>query len=203
MLSARDLSCARGELPLFESLSFDLQAGDILQVHGANGSGKTTLLRVLCGLGEPLSGTIYWQGEPISQAGEVYRAQLAYVGHSPGVKLELSPLENLRVASALSAGRPLEDPEGLLENLGLYGLEDLPARNLSAGQRRRLALARLVCSDARLWILDEPFTALDVRGVELIAELLRLHARDGGCAILTSHQRFEIDGCDVRELHLT
>jgi heme exporter protein A len=189
MLSVSYLSCVRGERRLFAGLRFDLAPGEWLHVQGENGSGKTTLLRAVVGLSPPAAGEIRWRGEPIRRLGEDYRREMLYLGHHGAVKEELTPLENLRLAAALD-GRSLDERESLaaLHRFGLKGREELPVRFLSAGQKRRVLLARLVTRNAPLWVLDEPFTALDVKAVDMLSALIAEHLRNGGLAILTSHQ---------------
>jgi heme exporter protein A len=189
LLSVSDLACIRGERRLFSGLAFDLAPGEWLHVQGENGSGKTTLLRALVGLSHPADGEIRWRGEPIRQLGEDYRREMLYLGHHGAVKEELTPFENLKLAAALD-GRTLDERESLtaLHRFGLKGREELPVRFLSAGQKRRVLLARLVTRNAPLWVLDEPFTALDVKAVDMLSGLIAEHLQQGGLAILTSHQ---------------
>jgi len=189
MLSVTDLACVRGERRLFSDLAFDLAPGEWLHVQGENGAGKTTLLRALVGLSPPAAGEIRWRGAPIGRLGEDYRRELLYLGHHGAVKEDLTPLENLRVAAALD-GRQLDERDTLatLHRFGFKGREELPVRFLSAGQKRRVLLARLVTRQATLWILDEPFTALDVKAVDMLSALIGEHLAAGGMAILTSHQ---------------
>lgn len=159
-------------------------------------------MRILCGLRRPDTGEIAWYGEPVSTQRERFLAQTAYLGHAPAIKLDLTPLENLRVASALHPVRGDSDPWHALRAVGLGGFEDVPARSLSAGQKRRVALARLLMTGALLWILDEPFTAIDVRGVREIEQLLTTHANQGGIVVLTTHHAADLDECRVQNLHL-
>ncbi len=163
-LSARALACVRGERRLFAGLDLRVDAGQWLHVRGENGVGKTSLLRMLAGLAKPAEGEIFWCGEPIAGATEQYHRSLLFLGHHDAVKDELSALENLDLAAALDGAR-LRSDEALaaLRRFGLKGREDLPVRCLSAGQKRRVLLARLVTRKAALWLLDEPFTALDAR----------------------------------------
>ncbi|MEO8058646.1 MAG: cytochrome c biogenesis heme-transporting ATPase CcmA [Burkholderiales bacterium] len=189
MLSATHLACSRGERLLFKDLSLALAPGAWLQVSGTNGAGKTTLLRTVVGLSEPEHGEVRWNGVPITECAETYRRALLYLGHHAAVKDELTPLENLRLANELD-GLPLADADALsaLQRMSLHGRGKLPTRWLSAGQKRRVLLARLLVRPATLWVLDEPFAALDTNAVALIGELLRAHLASGGMALLTSHQ---------------
>ncbi|MEK6662653.1 MAG: cytochrome c biogenesis heme-transporting ATPase CcmA [Pseudomonadota bacterium] len=201
MLEAAHLTCQRGERTLFTNLSFTLGAGELLQVAGPNGSGKTSLLKLLCGLSPPVAGEIHWQGAPAR--GEDFRRHLFYLGHQHAVKEELSALENLHISTDL-AGEPLTDEEALdaLERMGLAGREHLPAKVLSQGQKRRVALARLLVSKAPLWILDEPLTALDVGAVDLIQSRLAEHLAHQGMVVVTTHQALHVPGVTPRRIDL-
>ena len=201
MLSVSDLSGSRGERTLFSGLNFDLAPGQWLQVSGANGVGKTSLLRMLVGLSAPDSGTICWKNQPIGDQSDDYRAALLYLGHLCGLKDELTPLENLQLAQALD-GYPVDEGTALaaLARMGLRGREHLPVRVLSAGQKRRTVQARLLLRPASLWVLDEPFSALDGAGVQLLCGLIEGHLQAGGLAVLTSHQSIPMQG--GRELAL-
>src|SRR4051812_39950239 len=177
LLEARALECIRGERVLFRGLSLGLEAGDLLRVAGENGSGKTSLLRTVCGLLSPSEGEIRWRGEPISALREDFCRELVYIGHANALKDDLTALENLRLSLSLQGARcSPERPALALRELGLGGFEHLPARSLSQGQRRRVALARLLLSESLpLWILDEPFTALDTAAVEAVRTTLAAH----------------------------
>lgn len=203
MLEAVGLSARRGERRLFRDLNLCLQPGELLHVRGPNGSGKTTLLRTLCGLLHPESGEVRWQGTPIGSLGEDYRRKLLYCGHLPGLKGDLTGIENLAVAAAL-AGDPVREPDlwEALGRLGLAGFEDLPVRMLSQGQRKRVMLARLLLSRAPLWVLDEPFSALDQRAIALIEGLLVGHLERGGLVVLTTHQPVPLTSGRVAHLDL-
>jgi len=204
MLTATDLACVRGDRRLFAGLGFTLESGGRLHVTGANGSGKTSLLRILCGLSPAEAGEIRWQGETIADLGDEYRKTVLYLGHHNALKEELTALENLRTTAAL-AGVAVADAQGveLLERVGLAGREELPVRFLSQGQKRRVALARLLWSPASLWILDEPFVALDSAAVTWLAEIVSGHLRGGGMAVLTSHQEVAIGGGVAQTLKLS
>ncbi|MEP3562912.1 MAG: cytochrome c biogenesis heme-transporting ATPase CcmA [Marinobacter sp.] len=194
LLQAVGLECERDERLLFQNLSFSILPGTITRVEGPNGSGKTTLLRILAGLNDAWAGDLSWCGKSISQNRESYLRNMMYLGHRPGIKHLLTPLENLR---ALMAGRRPLDDDALMQALagtGLAGFEHVPCRNLSAGQQRRVALARLLIADEPLWILDEVFTAIDAGGVEAIENLLLQRAREGGAVIVTTHHDLDLPG---------
>jgi heme exporter protein A len=193
MLEAISLQCVRGERELFNNLSFSLGSGQMLLLSGPNGSGKTSLLRLLCGISPPASGEVRWQGESVlSRRGEYCRG-MTYLGHHNGVKEELTPLENLRMATAVADIVAGEDTiRAALDRVGLAGYEELPAKQLSQGQKRRVALARLLLAKAPLWILDEPLAALDVQAVALVEEVLAAHLAEGGLAVLTTHQPLNV-----------
>lgn len=188
---------------LFRGMSFQVQAGEILLVQGGNGRGKTSLLRLLTGLSTPLQGEIRWRGERIQSCRERYHAEMAYIGHVNGIKDDLTPLENLRIAAGL-AGRRLNESlaEQTLGRLGLARCLDLPARVLSFGQRRRVALAGLLTAGALLWILDEPLTGLDVHGVALLETLLHEHTDRGGLVVMTTHQPLSLTSARIRPLRV-
>jgi len=204
MLEGKDLACVRGDRTLFTRLDFTLGAGELLLVQGTNGSGKTSLLRMVCGLLTPAYGEIRWNGKRIDREREDYHAELAYFGHMPAIKEELSALENLDIACRL-AGQPasLDDAKDALEHLGLAHCLELPTKALSQGQRRRVALARLMLAKARLWVLDEPLTALDVGAARLVQTLIGTHLRAGGMALLTTHQPIAVDGIEPKLLQLS
>ncbi len=203
MLEADNLECVRGERRLFAGLNFRLEAGELLYLQGRNGSGKTSLLRMLIGLLPPESGEIRWQGQPIRKSGDEFRADLCYLGHLNAIKEELTPLENLLLSARL-ADETLSEDDALdaLEQVGLAGREDLACKYLSQGQKRRVALARLVKERRALWVLDEPFVALDVAAVAWLAGIISAHLQRGGLAVMTTHQPVDIPAGTVRELRL-
>ncbi len=193
----------RGDRKLFGGLDLSLSPGTFLQVTGPNGSGKTSLLRILCRLLEPAEGTIKWQGEDIRSLGEDYFTAVTYMGHRHGVKDELSAIENLRISNALNGVVvSVERAESVLERMGLAGRESLPARLLSEGQRRRVALARLLTCNTKLWLLDEVLTSLDKGAVALIRSLIEEHLAGGGIAIVATHQDLALATGSSRRLEL-
>jgi len=200
-LEVHALACERGERLLFRHLSFTLDAGQMLLVQGGNGQGKTSLLRLLAGLGRPDAGQVCWRGEPIARGRDSYHREMAYLGHANGIKDELDPAENLRFDNGLH-DRPFDIDRAIatLERLGLARCLGLPCRALSFGQRRRVALAALLLAEARLWILDEPLTGLDVHAVALVEGLIREHLQAGGLAVATTHQVLNLVGVEVQHL---
>ena len=184
----------RGERQLFSGLNCELQAQTLLEVRGANGSGKTSLLRMICGLIFPAAGDIRWDGRDIYTLGEAYRDHITYVGHASAIKDDLTPAENLRFAIGLAGIRPrLDAIDAALSSLGLDNFRHAPCRTLSQGQRRRVALARLpLSSEKPLWILDEPFAALDTTAIALTQKLIENRVTRGGIVIVTSHQDVSI-----------
>lgn len=200
MLQAKELECERGGRALFQSLSFVLKEGEALRVAGANGSGKTSLLRILCGLLPPSHGEVLWKGSPIRSLKEDYARELAYLGHAPAVKDDLSAAENLAIACRL-AGNP-QSHKAVAEALERFAVPpDRPVRQLSQGQRRRAALARLALSGSTpLWLLDEPFSALDTQGIESLRDVIFKHLNRGGAIALTTHQDPRIDAAKVIDL---
>lgn len=201
MLQVSKLECRRGDRLLFSALDFAVDPGTLLHVRGRNGSGKTTLLRALCGLYLQDSGEVRWHGESIRTLAEDFRRDLLYFGHLNGIKGDLTGVENLSVSATLD-GDAVDMPAiwSALGRIGLSGFEDLPTRMLSQGQKKRVALARLILSRAPLWVLDEPFTALDLDAVDLLQGLIADHVAAGGMAVLTTHQ--EVPLTSGQALHL-
>jgi heme exporter protein A len=198
-LIVKDLSCNRDQRLLFGNLSFSLQAGAVLLLEGSNGSGKTSLLRILCGLRDADQGEIFWRGNRLQES--TFYSEMAYVGHADGSKKELTVLENLKFTQALNSSGN-DNLELALEKVDLAGYDDNPVHSLSAGQKRRLSLAKLLVTRSVLWILDEPFTSLDKQGVDLIESLMVAHVNQGGIVILTSHQDINLPQIAVQRIHL-
>jgi heme exporter protein A len=201
MLKAVDLTLWRGASCLFEDLSFELDQGSASLVRGPNGSGKTTLLRVICGLTRPESGRVEWKHAPIESVREEYGSQLAYLGHTTGLKADLTVVQNLTFVARMQgqAGRPWVP---FLEALELTPCADLELRYLSAGQQRRTALARVLMSKARLWLLDEPFTNLDDAGRDYVTKRIDAQLEDGGIALIATHQDLELRTDSVTTINL-
>lgn len=199
MLEARELLCERDERTLFSGLSFTLNAGEWVQITGSNGAGKTTLLRLLTGLSRPDAGDVLWQGQPLHQVRDSYHQNLLWIGHQPGIKTRLTALENLHFYHR--DGDTAQCLEALAQ-AGLAGFEDIPVNQLSAGQQRRVALARLWLTRATLWILDEPFTAIDVNGVDRLTQRMAQHTEQG-IVILTTHQPLNVAESKIRRISLT
>lgn len=208
MLEAHGLECTRGDRTLFRGLSFSVERAQLLHLAGANGSGKTSLLRILCGLLLPAHGEVRWAGQPISAMREEYAARLLYIGHANALKDELTALENLEIGGTL-AGRQGTKGAALaaLDELGVGRCAHLPVRALSQGQRRRVSLARLALGSgsgngAELWILDEPFAALDTAAVTYLENLIARHVDTGGMAVLTTHQPLAVTAVTMLRIEL-
>jgi heme exporter protein A len=203
MLEVVNLECIRGDRRLFTGLNFGLEAGELLHLHGHNGSGKTTLLRTICGLITPTDGEVRWQGENVRKLRDDFARELVYIGHKNAIKADLTGTENLRIACQLD-GIPVSTKQAweALEKMGLRGHEDLPVRVLSQGQKKRVALARLLLNKSPLWILDEPFTALDKAAVDFLQTVIQEHVAAGGMAMLTTHQEVALTRGQVKSLRL-
>ena len=192
-LSASGLTLFRGERCLFTDLAFALDAGEMLLLEGKNGSGKTSLLRAIAGLIEFEAGQIEWNGVAVKKQRQVFHGALAWLSHRTGLKGDLTLIENLRFEASLRAQKDVEF-DAVLLRLGIERLTKLPLRALSAGQQRRVALARMLLTDVPLWLMDEPFTNLDRQGRALVLELVDEHLEAGGMCIMAAHQDVEIKG---------
>jgi heme exporter protein A len=201
MLEARALTCVRGDKKLFADLTFQVGPGECLHVRGENGVGKTSLLRLLTGLSKPEAGEVLWKDQSISVDPKVFHRELLFLGHRDALKEDLSALENLQMYAALdNVQLPLDSALAALVRFGLRGRENLPVHYLSAGQKRRVLMARMSTRRASLWILDEPFNALDVHAVAELQGLIAEHTAAGGLAVLTSHQAVSLPNVRVLDL---
>lgn len=201
LLGAQGLHCERDDRVLFDGLSLEVSPGEVWQVQGANGSGKTTLLRILCGLNSSYEGQVCWQGKAVAEDRAAFAAGIFFLGHAPAIKRSLTARENLRWYCASQGQGSDADISAALDRFRLRGYEDFPVFQMSAGQQRRVSLARLCLSSAPLWILDEPFTALDRKGVQALEQFLVDHAASGGAVILTTHHELAMP-CELRVLNL-
>ncbi|CCQ09701.1 ABC transporter involved in cytochrome c biogenesis, ATPase component CcmA [Pseudoalteromonas luteoviolacea B = ATCC 29581] len=188
MLEIKAVTCIKQERCLFESLSFSLQAGEIMQIEGPNGAGKTSLLRIIAGFSRADEGAVTFNGDDTQMNYDEFAANLLFIGHKSGVNPQLSAIENVQHWQQVHGVKDIGQTMQLLAKLGLVGLEDVPVRTLSAGQQRRVALVRLWLNNAKLWILDEPFTALDKKGVAQLQAQFQIHLERGGAILLTTHQ---------------
>jgi heme exporter protein A len=201
LLTASNLSCVKQDRVLFEQLSLQLHPGQLLQIKGKNGAGKSSLLRILAGLARADEGELYYQGQAITQSRVDYATNLCFIGHQSGIHEQLTALENLRFWRAACDLTPADDL-ALLASLGLAGLEDIPCRMLSAGQQRRVSLARLWTTKAQIWILDEPFTALDQSAIATLQQHFVTHLEQGGAIILTTHQPLSLQYAQLFALEI-
>ncbi|ELA7569551.1 cytochrome c biogenesis heme-transporting ATPase CcmA [Vibrio alginolyticus] len=203
MLEVSNLTAIRDERVLFENLQFEIKPGELVQIEGRNGTGKTTLLRIVTGLGDREEGVIKWKGEEVEKSRDVFHQDLLFLGHQTGVKRELTALENLRFYQSNQNNRSSDEEIFIaLTQVGLAGREDVPVAQLSAGQQRRVALARLWLSKQILWVLDEPLTAIDKQGVKVLESLFASHADNGGIVVLTTHQDMFADSPKLRKIKL-
>jgi len=199
LLECRNIAFERDDVPLFSGVNFQLHTSQAMQVKGANGIGKTTLLRILATSLTPTEGEVLWQNRKLEKQHVQFRRDMLYLGHSSGVKLSLTPRENLHWFFRIFP-KSREDINAALHHVKLQGYENVPCHTLSAGQLRRVALARLYLSTASLWIMDEPFTAIDIDGVALLETLMASHLRSGGAIVVTSHQQLALENIFLLEL---
>jgi heme exporter protein A len=202
MLEIQTLECVRDDRLLFNDLSFTVADAEVLQIEGPNGSGKTSLLRIICGLRLPEAGQVMWQGKSISSNREDYYANMVYIGHLPCIKADLTVMENVRsLLDTRSLTLSNVVIEAALAKVGLASYEDVQGKALSSGQRRRILLAFIELARAKLWILDEPLTALDVQGVDLMESMILEHRAAGGSVVFTTHHGMQLD-CEMRSVQL-
>ncbi|MDR9828175.1 cytochrome c biogenesis heme-transporting ATPase CcmA [Vibrio sp. FNV 38] len=204
MLEVNQLTAIRDERVLFADLSFTVQRGELVQIEGRNGTGKTTLLRIIAGLGDKDEGMVSWNQLAVESDREAFHRDLLFLGHQTGIKRELTPYENLSFYQAVhTEGKTdKDDLYQALTQVGLAGREDVPVAQLSAGQQRRVALARLWLTNKPLWILDEPLTAIDKQGVKVLERLFLQHVESGGIVLLTTHQDMFADSDKLRKIKL-
>lgn len=202
-LMVKNLQCIRGEKELFSELSFALKSKQLMRIEGENGTGKTTLLRTLCGLYQPDQGEVLWHDVSIKKQAEIYLKDLFFLGHQNAIKSDLSALENLRINTALAGDNFSEDILlQALDDIGLFGSEYKPTAHLSQGQKRRVALVALLLNKAKLWILDEPFVALDGFAVKLLQDVIAKHVENNGMVILTTHQEVPLTDGEIIRVQL-
>ena len=200
-LKVSNLCCARDDRILFKDLSLEVSSGQLLLLEGRNGAGKTTLLRILSGLRQADEGEIFWNEQKISDLGFEFYQDVSFMGHHNALKSDLTSRENLEVSIALSAGSEV-GIEQALEDVKLAGYEDEFVKKFSAGMKRRLAIAKLLVLDTPLWVLDEPFTSVDVNGIQMIEGFIEKHLQKQGLVIMTSHHEVNIDSQYINKLKL-
>jgi heme exporter protein A len=200
--SIKNLECIRRDNILFQGLNFSLEEGGLLQIDGVNGSGKSSLLQMCVGLIQATEGEISWNGENINDCRYQYQTDISYFGHNNGVKAGLTALENMAVMHALSGTKSNIDYSLILEQIGMDDMDDVLLSRMSAGQKRRIGLTRIFMAKAKLWLLDEPFNALDVKGKAIIEQLIVKHCTAGGMVIFATHQHMEIEDYPLQHIHL-
>ena len=196
-LSANDLTLIRGESCLFKDLSFTINAGELLVLEGQNGSGKTSLIRAILGMLNFESGEVLWNDIPINKQRQEFHGSLIWLSHRTGLKKDLTLQENLHFEGALRSKLDVDQSQ-ILKKLNIFDLKDLPIRSMSAGQQRRVALARLLLFDAPIWLLDEPFTNLDDEGQNIVLDLINSHLSSGGICVIAAHQEFNINASKIK-----
>ncbi len=202
MFNVKNLQCLRRDNILFQALNFSLEDGGLLQIDGVNGSGKSSLLQMCVGLIQATDGEITWNSENITNLRYQFQSDITYFGHTNGVKAGLTALENMKVMHALSGFKLKIDYSRILKQIGLAGMEDVLLSRMSAGQKRRVGLTRIFMASSKLWLLDEPFNALDKEGKIIIEQLIVQHCKSGGMVIFATHQTMEIDGYPLQHIHL-
>lgn len=202
LLEARDLELWRGDRRLFHGVSLSVHESELLHITGPNGCGKTSLLRVLCGMTLPEIGSVNWRGRPVMRSRTDFHSEMSYVGHRESLKADLSASENLTFDLGLRRDAGKDVVRSVLDEVGLTAAADVPSRSLSAGQKRRVSIARCLASRAKLWILDEPYTNLDVAGREFVDEMMTRHLADQGLVLLVAHQSHGVAGQRVRQMEM-
>jgi heme exporter protein A len=200
--TVNNLQCIRRDNILFQELNFRLEDGGLLQIDGVNGSGKSSLLQMCIGLIQASEGSVTWNGENITTSRYQFQSDMTYFGHTNGVKAGLTTLENMKVMHALSGSKNKIDYSLILDQIGLSNMEDVLLSRMSAGQKRRVGLTRIFMATSKLWLLDEPFNALDKNGKQIIEQLIVNHCKAGGMVIFATHQTMEIDGYPLQHIHL-
>lgn len=203
VLAAHGLTCIRGDRVLFRNVGFTLNTGGLLYVLGENGSGKSSLLRLICGLLSPEAGDVAWRGQDVRDTAELYRSELLYIGHLGGLKDDLTAFENLQTNAELAGySKDAASVSSALQAIGVGRCANLPVRVLSQGQKRRVALAKLWLSACKLWVLDEPFAALDSASIDILSQRISQHLQQDGLAIITTHQDVSIEADITQTLRL-
>lgn len=202
MLSVHNLACQRGGRELFSGINFELNPGELLYIRGANGTGKTTLLRSVCGLTQPENGEIHWNKQGITSQATEFHQQLCYLGHRNGLHPELSPFENLLTDADLHPSSSDADISAAIDAAGIKEKTDVPVKYLSQGQQRRVALSKCLVRNSKLWVLDEPFTALDDKAIDWFVSVIAMHLENSGMVLLTTHQETAVNAHVTREVML-
>ena len=201
-IEIKHLESIRQDNILFSDINFQLNEGELLQIDGVNGSGKSTMLRICAGLTQATEGQVFWNDQNINDCRYQYQQTMTYIGHTNGVKEALTAKENIKVIHALSGRDDKIDYNLVLGQIGLPDVDDILLSKMSAGQKRRIGLTRLIINSSKIWLLDEPFTSLDVNGKSIIEKLIVNHCQNGGMVIFATHQSMEIEGHEVRHIHL-
>lgn len=203
-LLVKNLTCLRNDKLLFRGINFTLNAGEILHIHGQNGVGKSSLLRILCGLLQSAEGEIFWQGQLVNLDPIQFKSNMGYLGHKLGLKERLTVAENIKLfVNAKNSDERDRIIDDVLTHMGVRQIKNNLCDMLSAGQKQRVALARLLAKKCKLWLLDEPFNSIDVGGIEILENVIREHIQEGGMVVLTSHQPVEIKEISIQKLHLS
>lgn len=202
MLLVQNVGCIRDNKTLFSRITFQLCEGHVAAVLGVNGSGKTTLLRIISGLLSPTIGSVTWDARPLDLIGDTFKRSMIFIGHTPSFKLDLTPIENLRSALYLSGARKKESILDSLSAVGLGEVANVPCEQLSAGQKQRLGIARLVAQEAKLWVLDEPSNSLDEKGFQILEELISAHLANGGLAVVATHSPLKVRAKEIHVIEL-